>query len=312
MSLTNPTSKGAQNSLAHFTRRRRGQLVWVMYTIPMWAMLTVAFVFPMISVVHQSFYAGTLNQMSYVGLRNYKEVLADPIFWTAIRNNAEFLLTVPIMTVVGLVIAILLFEQTPGWKIYRAIIFVPYITSTVIMGITFSYLYESDGVVNRLLESLGLAGLAQNWLGNVHLVVPTIMTVIIWQQLGFGVVLFLAQMLAIPEEILESSYLDGASWWQRNWFVVLPQIRNVIEFFVVVEAITMLSWVFNYVYVMTQGGPANSSMILELYIFRNAFYFQSFGMGAAVASILLLGAGFLIFVYFKIRRRDGLEGGGAW
>lgn len=311
MTVTEAHRKSSSDVYKGPFRRPSLRWKWWVYTLPMWGMLLLTFGFPMVSVVHQSFYAGTPGTMTYVGWQNYKEVTADPIFWTAVRNNLTFLLTVPIMTVVGLLIALLLYERIPGWRVYRAIIFVPYITSTVIMGITFSYLYESNGVVNHLLQSLGLSSLAQNWLGNVHLVIPTIMSVIIWQQLGFGVVLFLAQMMAIPEELLEAAHLDGANWWQRNVLVVIPQVRSVIEFFIVVEAITMLSWVFNYVYVMSQGGPANASMIMELYIFRNAFYYQSFGMAAAVATILLVGASILILAYFKIRKRHETLSGGV-
>lgn len=292
-------------------RTPRG-LRWYLYVAPMILVLLLIYGYPLVEVVRYSFMAGNPHHLVWVGLANYSSVFGDAVFWTSIRNNISLFVTVPVMVVVSLLLAIFLFEAVRGWRFYRFVVFMPYIMSATVIGITFSYLYQYNGVLNQMLRSVGLGFLALDWLGNVHLVIPSIASVIVWQQVGFGAILFLAQLMSLPAEILEAAELDGAGWWRKQWSVVLPQLRSVIEFFAITELINMLSWVFNYVYVITGGGPGNSSSVMELYIWRNAFFFQSFGMASAVATLLLIFTGILIFVYFRVQtRRESSSAGGA-
>lgn len=218
-------------------------------------------------------------------------------------HNIILLLCVPIMTVLALVFALILFDQVRGWKIYRTIIFTPYILAIPVVGTTFIYLYSTDGILNEILRTAGAGFLAKDWLGNPRLVLPSIMSVIIYRELGFGVVLFLARLMSLPYELLEAAKLDGANWWQMHRHVTIPQMRSVIEFFVVVEIMTMLSWVFAYVYTMTGGGPGFSSVIMEFYIWQNAFDFQSPAIASALAVVLLVAVSGLIFVQNRLRGR---------
>ncbi|HEY5437060.1 MAG TPA: sugar ABC transporter permease [Candidatus Limnocylindrales bacterium] len=143
--------------------------------------------------------------------------------------------------------------------------------------------------------------MAQDWLGNAKLVTPSIMSVIIYRELGFGVMLFLARMASIREELYEAAMLDGAGWWARLRYVTIPQLRTVIGFFVIIELITMLSWVFAYVYSMTGGGPGFASSVLELYIWKNAFAYHAVGIASAVAVLLLIVTSVLIVIQLLIR-----------
>lgn len=291
--------------------RRDWGLRWYIYVTPMILLLATIFGYPIVSVIRYSFYAGNMNRLIYVGFSNYKAIFNDQVFWTSLKNNLLFLISVPIMIVLALLFAIILYEAIKGWKFYRFIVFLPYIVSATVIGITFSYLYQYNGVVNTTLRSMGLDFIALDWLGNVHYVVFSIMSVIIYQQVGFGVILFLAQMINLPGEVYEAAELDGVNWWQKQWFITVPQLKGVIEFFAITEAINMLSWVFNYVYVLTSGGPANSSSVLEIYIWRNAFFFHSYGMASAVATLLMIISVVLIFVYFRIRKRNSANEGEA-
>jgi ABC-type sugar transport system permease subunit len=284
-------------------RRDRG-LIWYLYVAP--AVLVMAFVFgyPIVSVIRYSFYSGNINNLVFVGWTNYMSVFHDQVFLTSLKNNMLFLICVPIMIVFALLISIILYESIKGWKLYRAVVFLPYIISATVIGITFSYLYQYNGVVNTTLRSIGMNSLAHDWLGSTTWVVPSIASVIIYQQVGFGVILFLAQMLNLPSEVFEAAELDGVTWWQKQWRIAIPQLRGVIEFFAITEIINMLSWVFNYVYVLTGGGPGNSSSVLEIYIWRNAFFFHSYGMASAVATLLMFVSVILIFIYFRVRKNS--------
>jgi ABC-type sugar transport system permease subunit len=205
------------------------------------------------------------------------------------------------MTAVALIVAVILFDQIRGWRIYRTLVFTPYILAVPVVGVTFVDLYGYNGIINEILRAIGLGGLAQDWLGDPHLVMPSILSVIIYRELGFGVMLFLARMASIREELYEAAMIDGAGWWARLRYITVPQLRTVMSFFVVIELITMLSWVFAYVYSMTGGGPAFASSVLELYIWKYAFAYRAIGIASAVAVLLLVATSVLIVVQLLVR-----------
>lgn len=282
----------------------RASLTPFLYLLPAGIFLGLVFAYPFVEIVRGSFQVPSASGIPTFGTENYSFLFGDQVFRQAVVHNLILLLAVPIMTVLALLFALILFDQIRGWRVYRTLIFTPYILAIPVVGTTFIYLYSTGGIVNDVLRSVGAGGLAQDWLGDPKFVLPSIMSVIIYRELGFGVVLFLARLMSIPQETLEAAKLDGANWYQTHRHVTIPQMRSVIEFFVVVEIMTMLSWVFAYVYTMTGGGPGFSSVILEFYIWQNAFEFQSPALASALAVILLVAVSGLIFLQHRLRRRS--------
>ena len=278
------------------------------FVAPAVVALAAAFLYPLVAVIRFSFYSGSLGNLVYVGTANYEGLWQDPVFIGSLLNNIKLLGTVPIMTVLALIIALILNAQLRGWRQYRAIVFLPYILPATSIGLTFSFLLQENGVLNTQLRHWHFGALAQDWLGSATHVVPTIGSVIIWQQLGFGVVVFAAALLAVPQELIEAARIDGATGWQIQWSILLPQIRRVIEFFVIVEAITVLSAIFTYVYVLTKGGPADASSVMEYYIFDNGFDNGAIGVASAAVVVLLLLASVLIVIYLRLRARAAEPG----
>jgi raffinose/stachyose/melibiose transport system permease protein len=131
--------------------------------------------------------------------------------------------------------------------------------------------------------------------------------VVIWKEFGFGVVLFLARLMSVEEELFEAASLEGARWGQVLFRITIPQLATVIEFYVVINVITMLSWVFNYVFVMTSGGPGNATMVSELYIYLQGFRYNLQGVAAAASVFLLAVTAVLIFARSALTRRIELE-----
>jgi ABC-type sugar transport system permease subunit len=243
----------------------------------------------------------------FVGLDNYRLVLEDPTFRLAAKHSALLLLAVPILTLISLLVAVVLFERVRGWRIYRSIVFLPYIIAVPIVGIIFSYILQLNGVFNEALRGVGLGALGLDWIGDESLALWSVLGVIVWREVGFGIVLFLARLATIDETQIEAARIDGAGWWQRLRYVIVPEMRGTIEFYVVVATITMLAWVFAYVWTLTQGGPGNATQIVELYIYNQGVRNSLPGMAAAVAVLLLATTFVLIVALFRIRARSTEE-----
>lgn len=274
-----------------------------LYLIPASVLIVLVFLYPVIWILQNSLLQNNPDGTKGFGFTNYRLVFEDPVFFQVVSNNAKLLFSVPILTVLALFLAIVLFERVRGWMVYRGIVFMPYILAIPVVGTTFVYLLGLNGIFNTLLRGMGLGALAQDWIGSAQWVIPSISVVIIYRELGFGVVLFLARLMSLDQEILEAAEIDGANWWQKHAYITLPQLSGVIEFFVVVELITMLSWVFAYVYTMTGGGPGFASTVMEFYIWKHAFAFRSPGIASALAVVLLSVTTVLIVLQLRLRRR---------
>ncbi len=243
-------------------------------------------------------------------LENFRLTWSDPAFRTALVHNGRLLLAVPVLVALALLVSVLLFEGLLGWRFHRWAVFLPFVLPIPVIGVIFGQLLQFNGLVNQLLRAFGLDRFAQDWLGQPRWALWTMTCVIIWRELGFGVVLFLARLLSVPSDMFEAGRIDGARFFRLHRFITLPQLTGVILFYVVVEAITMVSWVFNYVYVMTngQGGPGDATQVTELYIYQTAFQYQSPEIAAAAAVSLFAVTLVLIATFFRIQRRAGLAG----
>lgn len=274
------------------------------YIAPAFLVMAMVIIYPIVSMLAGSFFTTKSGVKVFAGLRNYRLVFKDELFWNALKNNALLFLCVPILTVFSLLIAVILFNKIKGWRFYRSIIFVPYILSISVVGIIFSYLLQYNGVINTVLRSIGFADFALDWLGDPNLALPTVATVIMWKQLGFGVVLFLARLMSIDVFLYEAADIDGASWLKKFIFVTIPQTKAIIEFYVIISLIDMLSWVFNFIFVMTAGGPGNKTMVLEYLIYKKSFGGGDFNIAMAISALLLLIASVLITLHQLLLRKE--------
>ncbi len=283
------------------------KLVPYLYLLPMVLLLGFGFGYPLVAIFNFSLRRIRGVSGPFIGLENYRQVFKDEVFRQAVAHNAVLLLAVPIMIIISILIAVVLFEQVKGWRFYRSILFVPYILAIPVIGVVFSNFLQLNGILNELLRSIGLDKLALDWIGNPDLTLWSVMAVIIWREVGFGIVLFLARLLSINEELIDAGKVDGANWWQRLWFVIVPQLRTVIEFYGVVSVITMLAWIFSYIYTISRGGPGNATTVMELYVYNFAFRNQLPGIASAVAVILFLVTLVLIIPIIRVRSTGAVE-----
>jgi ABC-type sugar transport system permease subunit len=300
-----PTAAARARARATSRARRRRNWEPLLWIAPALVVIGVIFVYGLGQLVWTALH----RKGRFVGVENLRLTLEDPAFHTALVHNLRLLLAVPVLVVLSLLIAVLLFEGLRGWRFHRATVFLPYVLPVPVVGVVFGTLLQLNGPLNGALRSVGLGGLAQDWLGQPSWALWTLTGVIVWKELGFGVVLFLARLLAVPAELYEAARLDGARFWSLLRHITVPQLSSVISFYAVIEAITMVSWVFNYVYVISngKGGPGDATQVTELYVYQTAFEFNARELAAAAALVLFAATFLLIVAFFRLQARAARE-----
>jgi len=280
-----------------------------LYVAPLVALLLFVFGYPLVRIFEFSFKMVRGIDGPWIGFRNYELVLGQSLFWESVLHNLYLLLAVPFMVGWSLLIAVVLYERLKGWKLYRIVLFLPYILAIPIIAVIVKKMFQFNGPVNEVLRWIGLDFLALDWIGSSDVALTTVMLLIIWRESALGIILFLARLLSLDESLIESAKIEGANWWQRLWHVIIPQMRVVIEFYIVVSVITILSAVFAYVFVIGggRGGPGTSTMVVEFYIFNALIRSSLPGIASAVSVMLFLVSLLLIVPLFAMRRRANEE-----
>lgn len=254
----------------------------------------------------QSFYYSLMewngfSEMQFVGLRNFTELFQDPLFWNSMKNNIYVVLASVFGQVpIALFFALLLNRKIKGLKFFRTIGFLPVVLSTVVISLTWSLIYNSEnGLINEFLRTIGLGELAQNWLGDTTLTMISVLVVVIWQFVGLYLIIFLAALQNIPEEIIEAAKIDGASEWTTTWKITVPMIWDTIIVAVILCIAGSLK-TFDLIYVMTHGGPAHSTDVMALYMFNETFSQLQYGYGSAVSVVIFFFSLILIYTVTKL------------
>ena len=264
------------------------------FLAPALALIGIFFFLPvgasfLLSVTDFDIYAvGDLSNARFVGLRNYAELLRNPLFWTAVRNTFYFALVGgPLTVAVSLAAALLVNAKVVRFRsFFRTIYFVPFVTTLVAVAIVWRYLYNPQyGLLNYVL---GLAGIDPvNWLGDPKWAMPAIILLAIWKNFGYHMLIFIAGLQAIPDELYEAAELDGAGALRRFWHVSLPMLAPTFFF---VGVVTMIGYfqLFAEPYVMTMGGPLRSTTSLVLLMYEEGFRWWRMGVAAAIAFVLFV------------------------
>jgi raffinose/stachyose/melibiose transport system permease protein len=283
---------------------------WVtiaLFLLPALALYLTFVIIPIIQAAHFSLYKwnGLSPLEDFVGLKNYQVALASDVFRTAVSNNLlvivlSLLLQIPF----SLGLAVLLNQRFPGRAVFRLLFFVPYVLSEAITGIVFRLLLQPGALVDSSLQTAGLGGLIQDWLGDANIVMLTLFVIISWKYFGFHMIILLAGLQGIPREIEDAALIDGAGRWQAFRFVTLPLLGPTLRVSVFLSMIGALQ-LFDMVWVMTGGGPLNASTTMAINMFRAGFKSQQMGYGSALAVILFICALVVALLYQRyVLRRD--------
>lgn len=265
---------------------RQEELLAYLFIMPSLLGFVIFLVVPMVASLGISFYDWELlSPPQFVGLKNFGALFTDVIFRDVVVNTAYYTFgLVPLNLVVSLGLAVWLNTRLRGLMWYRAAFFLPVITVTVAVALIWRWMYEPRaGIINTGLRAIGLPGPA--WLGDPHWAMAAIIIMSVWKGFGYNMVLFLAGLQGIPITIYEAAMLDGANAWQRFWKITLPLLSPMVFLAVVLTVISSFQ-VFDQAYVMTNGGPANATNTIVLYIYQNGFQYFRMGYASAIAWVL--------------------------
>jgi putative chitobiose transport system permease protein len=258
------------------------------FLAPAFAFLIVFLFIPLIVAIYLSFTRyDLLTSPEWVGFANYETLFQDPLFWQGLRNSFIYLSVTPILIVLSISLAIVVNRRLRGVYIFRTIYYIPAVTSVVAVGMIFEFVFaEPAGLLNGVLTSLGIIDAPINFLTHPNSTLVSIMLVTIWRGIGFYMIVFLAALQSVPEELYEAAALDGANRFQQHWHITVPGIRPSIIFVAIISSISALK-VFEEIWVMTDGtaGLLDSALTLMFYLYRQAFTNLEMGYAAAIAVV---------------------------
>ena len=285
-------------------KRRRiwAPYLWVLPALVMYAIFKLT---PMIAGIYLAMLRWDgIEPPTFVGLQNFQRMFRDEIIGLALWHNVVYALgTVAGKIVLSLILALLLNQALRGRTFYRTALFLPVVMSFVVVGILWTWLYNFQfGLVNSLLRGMGLDFLILDWLGDPKVALWSLILVDVWKWYGFHMVIFLAGLQTIPTELYEAARIDGAGRWQQFWRITLPLLQPVMLVNVTLSLMGGFN-VFDIPYVMTEGGPANSTMVMALHIDVRGFKFYRFGYSAAMSYVLLLLVTIIAAIQMKLMSR---------
>ncbi|WP_068777079.1 carbohydrate ABC transporter permease [Paenibacillus sp. FJAT-26967] len=283
-------------------------------TLPALALFAVFDLYPFLRAIIMAFYSwsGTSEDQTFVGLDNFRTLMQDGVVWVALKNNLFLLIVVPAVTMgLSLLFAVLLTRKNNKLKesgFYRTIFFFPNVLALVVISILWSFIYHPTfGILNALLNSLGFESLVHAWLGETGTVMWALVAPMVWQAIGYYMIIYIAAIEGIPPDLYEVAHLEGASSIKQFRMITLPLIWNVMRITVIFFLINVFNQSFVYVNVMTAGGPDNSSQVLMTYLYGQAFGNGNFGYAMAIGVFMLLITVALSLISDKLMSRDSVQ-----
>jgi raffinose/stachyose/melibiose transport system permease protein len=282
------------------------------FLIPGIVLFTVIIILPFLMNIGVSFtkWQG-IGTPVWIGLTNYQKLMRDTTFWASFKNNLILIIDITIIpTIIGLFLSTVLFGYMadrfgkPVSNFFRGGFYLPQILPVAIAGVIWGWLLQPDGTFNWFLRSIGLGFLAHNWLGDAATALPTVMMIMVWFQIGYPLVIFMAALQRIDPELLEAAALDGASGLQGFYYITLQLIRP--EIFVVILTTTIYALkIFGQIFVLTRGGPGTATMVPSYFAYQNFFEKSNVGYGAAISTVMTLIILVVTVLFINFQTRQG-------
>ena len=265
-----------------------GKYAPYLFILPAAVVLVIFFFIPFFQTFILSFldYSKNIYNPQFIGIDNYIKLFHNPIFYKVLWNTFIYLfVAVPILAILPLFLAVLINQKIRGVTLYKILIYLPVIVSIVVAAIAFKWLYADQGILNYLVTVFGFE--AVGWLTDPKYALYSVIIVTIWKGIGYYMIIYLAALMSVPKELYEACEIDGANFLTKHLTVTIPHIMPTIALVTTISAISAMK-VFAEIYVMTKGGPLNSSKTIVYYIYERAFENLDLGFASAMAVILLI------------------------
>jgi multiple sugar transport system permease protein len=311
MSIAQTSAKvaGVKPATLPLSARQREAIAGYLFVLPDALGLLIFIGLPMLLALGISFFeVNGFGSFTFVGLTNYQRLWGDALFWQALRVTVTFaVMLVPLLYVSGLGLALLVQRNGKFNTVMRAMFFAPQMVSLVVVALVFQLMVvDKLGFITRIASSIGIS---VSLLGNPNIALYTVTGAAVWFLMGYYMLIFLGGLQDIPKEYYEAARIDGAGRVQSFWFITLPLLRPTSFFVLLVSAVGAIAGqqAFDLVYVMTKGGPANSTALLITYIYAQAFQYSAFGYAAAMATLLVVVLMLATIVFFYLTRGGRFE-----
>jgi raffinose/stachyose/melibiose transport system permease protein len=284
---------GTQTATAIPKRRRVDEyaLTSILFLAPTLLLLLVFVAWPILESLRLSFtqWTGLGKSQTYIGFTNWVRLVQDGVFWKSLGNNLILaVLSIIVQLPVALALAVMLDKGGQRFRVFKLGYFMPLLISSVAIGFLFKYIYDPNfGMLNAVLNSLGLGVLAKSWLGDPNIALYAVLAVICWQFIPFYMLIFQAALASMPGELHDAALIDGATENQYFWRIVLPMLQGTIRTSAVLSLIGSLRY-FDLIYVLTGGGPSGSTELMATYMYKQAFASFNFGYGSTIAVALIV------------------------
>lgn len=265
-----------------------GKTAPYLFLLPAGIVLLIFFFIPFFQTIGLSFlnYSNNIYNPNFAGLENYVQILHNPIFYKVMWNTLLYLIVaVPILAIIPLFLAILINQKIKGITLYKILIYLPVIVSIVVAAIAFKWLYAQQGILNYILNVMHINSIG--WLTDPKYAIYSVIIVTIWKGIGYYMMIYLAALMSVPKELYEACDIDGANFLTKHLTVTIPHIMPTIALVTTISSISAMK-IFAEIYVMTKGGPLNSTKTIVYYIYEKAFENLDLGYASAMAVILLI------------------------
>lgn len=273
--------------------RRNEAFAGYMFILPCLFFLLFMAILPVfltafISLTNWGSVATEFSKISFVGLENYKDLFKDATFYTALKNNILLLFyTIPIQLLLSFILAVMINKYCYFKNFFKSVYFLPYISSTVAVAtIWMVVLQPSYGPVTEMLKAIGIEN-TPKWLSDMHWALPSLSGMVVWQNLGYDIIIILAALQTVPVELYESADMDGANWFVKITKITLPMITPTIFFLIIYETMETFR-IFDQISVLTDGGPGDATQVLVFYLYKQAFRNSHINYGAAITVVLFI------------------------
>ena len=298
-----PTFAGGRKSRpSRGSLTRQKERIGLFATLPAFIVVASLLFYPIGYAIWISFLKTDGVTSKFIGFKNYVDIFAAPLVHQVFVTNLKFLVAIPVVIFAGLFTAVLLYQEVWGWRFFRIVFFLPSVLSASVIGLMFRSAFTLNGPINSALISLGLTPI--NFFARANMAILVVVLALIWAGFGYAMMILLSGLMAIDTDLFAAAEVDGAGWWQRFWYIIIPSIRQQLAFVSIINTLYTFTSLFGFIFVMTAGGPLYSTTTLDYLVYQKAFSAYDMGQGSALAIIIFGVIATLTVAQSKYLRND--------